>query len=256
MFDNTCKFLAETFPADFARWLLGEPLPLTKLEPSELFLTPIRADSVIFLQSSRVILHLEFQTRPQKRIPFRMADYYLRLYRKFPRHQIRQFVIYLVPSASLLVRETLFATPHLSHVFEVIRLWEQEPDIFLNTPGLLPLAVLTRAEDPIDTLGAVVQELDKLPEPNLQSELTAASAVISGLVLEREVIQRLLRSELMKESVIYQEILQEGEERGLKKGEQKEKMAIARRMLQSGLNEALIAQVTGLSLAEIQALNS
>lgn len=59
----------------------------------------------------------------------------------------------------------------------------------------------------------------------------------------------------MKESVIYQEILQEGEERGLKKGEQREKMAIARRMLQSGLNETLIAQVTGLSLAEIQGLN-
>jgi len=67
----------------------------------------------------------------------------------------------------------------------------------------------------------------------------------------------------MKESVIYQEILQEGEEhgfkkgeeRGLKKGEQKEKMAIARRMLQKGLNEELISQVTGLSLAEIQGLN-
>jgi predicted transposase YdaD len=26
MFDNICKFLAETFPRDFATWLLGEPI--------------------------------------------------------------------------------------------------------------------------------------------------------------------------------------------------------------------------------------
>ncbi|MEH2117448.1 hypothetical protein [Nostoc sp.] len=26
MFDNVCKFLAESFSADFATWLLGEPI--------------------------------------------------------------------------------------------------------------------------------------------------------------------------------------------------------------------------------------
>jgi predicted transposase YdaD len=55
-YDNTCKFLAETFPSDFASWLLGKAIALTKLEPSELSLEPIRADSVIFLESSEVIL--------------------------------------------------------------------------------------------------------------------------------------------------------------------------------------------------------
>ena len=25
-YDNTCKFLAETFPSDFASWLLGRPI--------------------------------------------------------------------------------------------------------------------------------------------------------------------------------------------------------------------------------------
>jgi predicted transposase YdaD len=48
MYDNTCKFLAETFSSDFASWLLGEAISLTKLEPSELSIEPIRADSVIF----------------------------------------------------------------------------------------------------------------------------------------------------------------------------------------------------------------
>nr|WP_265579868.1 hypothetical protein [Romeria gracilis] len=41
MFDTVCKFLAETFSADFASWLLGESVTLSKLSPSELSLEPI-----------------------------------------------------------------------------------------------------------------------------------------------------------------------------------------------------------------------
>jgi predicted transposase YdaD len=49
MFDNTCKFLAENFSQDFATWLIGEPIRLTKLSPSELSIEPIRADALILL---------------------------------------------------------------------------------------------------------------------------------------------------------------------------------------------------------------
>jgi len=88
MHNNVCKFLAESFSTDFASWLLGTPLTLTKLEPSELSIEPIRADSVIFLKSLEVILHLEFQTTSDKNMALRMADYWLRLYHKFPELKI------------------------------------------------------------------------------------------------------------------------------------------------------------------------
>lgn len=74
MFDNTCKFLSETFPCDFTTWLLGEPIILTELSPAELSLEPIRADALILLQSEEIVLHLEFQTLPKPNIPLRMAD--------------------------------------------------------------------------------------------------------------------------------------------------------------------------------------
>lgn len=78
MYDNICKFLVESFSTDFATWLLGEPIALTELSPQELSVEPIRADALILLQSDECILHLEFQTRPKLRVPFRMADYRLR----------------------------------------------------------------------------------------------------------------------------------------------------------------------------------
>lgn len=55
MFDNVCKFLAESFSTDFATWLLGEPITLTELSPSELFLEPIRADALIMLRSEEIV---------------------------------------------------------------------------------------------------------------------------------------------------------------------------------------------------------
>ena len=75
MYDDTCRFLAENFSADFASWLLGEPVTLTQIQPSELSLDPIRADALILLESNESVLHIEFQTLPKNNIPFRILDY-------------------------------------------------------------------------------------------------------------------------------------------------------------------------------------
>ena len=162
MIDNICKFLAETFSTDFASWLLGEPITLTKLQPSELSVEPIRADSVIFLESSEIILHLEFQTEPNKNIPFRMADYRLRIHRKFPEREVHQVVIYLTPSQSPLVYETKFELRKLVHNFNVVRLWEQSTELLLQYQGLLPFAALSKTDDPEETLKQVVRQIENI----------------------------------------------------------------------------------------------
>jgi len=95
MFDNICKFLAETYSTDMASWLLGEPIPLTQVQPQELAVEPIRADSLILLEAEGLLLHLEFQTKADPQIPFRMLDYWVRGKRRFSDKKICQFVIYL-----------------------------------------------------------------------------------------------------------------------------------------------------------------
>ncbi|MCA6502273.1 MAG: Rpn family recombination-promoting nuclease/putative transposase [Pseudanabaena sp.] len=270
MIDNICKFLAETFPIDFASWLLGEPINFTKLEPSELSVEPIRADSVIFLKSLRMILHIEFQTDPNKNIPFRMTDYLLRLHRQFPDREIYQVVIYLTPSESPLVYETTFNLGGLSHQFNVIRLWEQPTEIFQQYQGLLPFATLSQTKNPEETLRQVARQIEQITDKQVQSNVAASTAIISGIALNKEIIQRLLRSEIMKESVIYQEILREGiaegEAKGLAKGKAegiaegeakgktKERNQIAINMMHSNISVELIAQFTGLTLKEVQKL--
>jgi predicted transposase/invertase (TIGR01784 family) len=262
MIDNICKFLAESFSTDFASWLLGEAITLTKLEPSELSVEPIRADSVVFLESIQIILHIEFQTEPNKNIPFRMTDYQLRLYRKFPEKQIHQVVIYLSPSQSRLVYENTFNIGRLNHEFNIIRLWEQPTEIFQRYQGLLPFAVLTNNQDPEETLRQVARQIENIEDKQVQSNVAASTAIISGIALNKEIIQRLLRSEIMKESVIYQEILlagkAEGKAEGIAEGEAKgktqERNQIALNMLRSNIAPDLVAQLTGLTLKQVQKL--
>jgi predicted transposase/invertase (TIGR01784 family) len=250
MYDDTCRFLAEHFSADFASWLLGEPVTLTELQPSELSLDPIRADALILLESDQAVLHLEFQTRPDPAIPFRMLDYRVRVYRKYPGKTMRQVVIYLKQTGSDLVQQTCFVFEQTQHEFTVIRLWEQPDDLFLQYPGLLPFAALGQTADPEATLVRVAQAINQIPDPATQANLTAASAILAGLRLEDKVVYRLLRRDIMQESTVYRSILAEGET----KGEEKKQREIALNLLRRGVKLDIIAPSTGLSLEEIQQL--
>jgi predicted transposase/invertase (TIGR01784 family) len=263
--DNISKFLIEQYSADFAAWLLGESITLTTINPTELNVEPIRADSVMLLQSSQVILHTEFQTVSDETMPFRMADYYLRLKRKFPERDIQQIVIYLKPTTSNLVRQTSYQTPLMTHQFRVIRLWEEPVEVFLSTPGLLPYAVLSQATDKERVLAQVVKELEQITDQREKSNLAAATSILAGLQLNEQTIRQLMRSPVMRESTMYQSILREGEERGLEQGLEQgliegraaEGKALVLKQLTrklGSLSAELTAKVSNLSLERLEAL--
>ena len=257
MFDNVCRFLAENYATDFAEWILGEPKGLTKLAATELSLEPIRADSLIMLQSEDVVLHLEFQTVPREEIPFRMADYRLRVYRKYPNKDMRQVVIYLKETGSDLVQENSFTISGMRHEFEVIRLWEQDYSNFLDFSGLLPLAVLGRSNDRTQTLREISSVISTIEDRRQQSNITAATSILAGLVLEKDVVRGILREEIMQESVIYQDIVEKATAQGEAQGVKKEAASLVLRLLKkrigvvSAEDESLI---TGLSVEQLEVL--
>jgi predicted transposase/invertase (TIGR01784 family) len=184
MYDDACRFLAERFSADFASWLLGIPVTMTELQPSELSLDPIRADALIFLEAEEFILHMEFQTVPKIDVPFRMLDYRVRGYRKDPTKPMRQVVIYLKQTASERVYQTNFTMENTHHEFEVVRLWEQPATLFLQYPGLIPFAVLGQSADAEETLRQAAQRVDQIADPEAKANLMAASGILAGLKLE------------------------------------------------------------------------
>ena len=207
-YDNACKYLAERFPADFTRWLLGIETRRIRVLKTELDVEPIRADSVIFLRVGDRILHLEFETDAYSKPPinFRMLDYSVRLKRKYNR-DVEQFAIFLQQSSNEIVFTSEYRDRTTIHQYNVIRLWEQDPAIFLDNPGLLPLAVLARTNSPQALLEQVAERIDRIEDSERRLGVAACTEILAGLRFESSLIRSILGSDVMRQSVIYQEIL-------------------------------------------------
>lgn len=251
MFDNLCKFLAESFSEDYATWLLGRPIKLTKLSPTELSLEPIRADSLILEQSEDLVLHLEFQTKPDPTMGFRMLDYRMRVYRRFPQKTMHQFVIHLKRTNNDLVYQDSFQLGKTFHRYQVIRLWEQSPEVFLHSRGLLPLAILTECTNTSLRLQEVAQALDKIEDRGEKSNLLAATAVFGGLVMNADAIGSILSSDIMEESAFYQKVLQEGKLEGKREGKLEGKLGTIPLLRKLGLTATEISKELDIDIALI-----
>ena len=212
-YDNTAKYLAELYPADFANWLLpNQPNQEVTVLKTELSIEPIRTDSVIFLQTKSRILHLEFQTLTKSNppLPLRILDYYVRLKRQY-RKPITQVLIFLQETDDEVAFTTEYTDEMTTHHYRVVRLWEQDAVQFLNNPALLPFAPLARTDSPSTLLSQVAQSVAKIPNRVERQNIAGCTEIFAGLRFTKDLIRQFLREDIMQESVIYQDILQKGE---------------------------------------------
>lgn len=249
-YDNLCKILAENYPLDFARWLLNQEPQKIEILKTELSIEPIRADSVTFLQTENRILHLEFQTstKSQKPIALRMLDYYVRLTRKY-QVPVTQVVIFLQETRDEIAFTEQYVSEVTTHRYRIIRMWEQDSALFLGNLALLLLAPLTKTTSPQTLLSQVAQEIAKIPDIETRQNTAAYTEILAGLKFDQDLILQLLREETMQESVIYQHILQ--------KGEQKEALQYTLRLINRrfGTIDALIIErLQGLSTEQLEGL--
>lgn len=189
-------------------------------------------------KSENQILHIEFQTlsTSRKPIPLRVIDYYIRLKRLYTECTIIQVVIFLQETEDKNAFINVYQDVNTTHYYQVIRMWEQDPVLFLNNPALLPLAPLTRTNSPQSLLSQVAESVAKIEEIEIKRDIVACTEILAGLRFEKKLISQLLREDIMRESVIYQDILQKGEEKGRKEGE--------KRGEQQGEQRTIIRQLT------------
>jgi predicted transposase YdaD len=257
-YDNLCKILAETYPRDFARWLLNQEPQEIEILKTELSIEPIRADSVTFIRTENRILHIEFQTTINSKTPIslRMLDYYVRLTRKY-QVPVTQVVIFLQETDDPIAFTEEYVSEVTTHRFRVIRMWEQESALFLDNNALLPLAPLTQTNSARMLLSQVAGEIAKIPDIETRQNTAVYTEILAGLRFEKNFIRQLLSEDIMQESVIYQDILQKGQQKGEQKGEQKEALKYTLRLLTQRfgeLNSSMIERVRVLSVQKLETL--
>jgi hypothetical protein len=165
---------------------------------------------------------------------------------RYKNKTMQQVVIYLKQTTSELVYETAYVMERTRHEFDVVRLWEQPPSLFLQYPGLLPFAALGQTANPAETLRQATQIVDRIEDTTTQANPMAASGILAGLKLEDEVVYRILRRDIMQESTVYRSIQRETQVENSR--------AIALNLLRRGVAIDIIAPSTGLSIEEVQRL--
>ncbi|MBW4423868.1 MAG: DUF4351 domain-containing protein [Nostoc desertorum CM1-VF14] len=245
-YDNACKYLAEQYPAEFVRWLLGVEVQQIEVLKTELTLEPIRADSVTFLQAANQILHIEFQTlaKSNPALNFRMLDYSVRLKRQY-RCPVVQVLIFLQETTNEMAFTEEYRDNTTIHQYQVVRLWEQDSTLFLANPALLPLASLTRTDSPQTLLAQVAEQVATIPDKEEQQNIASCVEILAGLRFGKDLVRQFLREDIMKESVIYQDIVQ------------KEAFKLISRLLKrrfGDIDGSLVEQVRNLSAEQLENL--
>ncbi len=106
--------------------------------------------------------------------------------------------------------------------------------------GLYPFAALAQTDEPELVLREVAARIEELPGRKLQADISAMSYILAGLVLNRDRVGQIIRRDIMRESVTYQDILAEGEMKGEIKGETQGRVKEARGLVIRLLTKKLL----------------
>ena len=69
------------------------------------------------------------------------------------------------------------------------------------------LATLTRTDSAQSLLSQVAQKVATIPDREQQQNIAGCVEVLAGLRFDKDLVRQFLREDIMKESVIYQDIL-------------------------------------------------
>ena len=239
-FDPAMKELFEETPAAWP-WLVGAPARDVEVIDSDIATITGAADKVLRVRAEPPwIHHVEFQAGADASLPQR-GNVYNAILEQRHGLPVRSSFILLSRKANLAVINGKYEChlpghdrPYRVFEYDVFRVWEQPLELFLSgSLSLLPLAPISAmAEVKVEE---VIEEMKRRLEPvpeALAGKLWAATKVLMGLRYEKVLVANLLKGvKGMKESVTYQEIVEEGRVSGEVEGIKKGTIAALRKML-------------------------
>jgi dihydroxyacetone kinase DhaKLM complex PTS-EIIA-like component DhaM len=222
LFDTNLRSLATRYNHDFLTWLKGPQVTLVQELDTVVPAIEHRSDFLILYldeHGNRRILHVEVQTvsqgdDPAILLPARMAYYALAVYRRYG--QIPDQVLILLKNTAANRRvPNFFAEGRMRLEYDIIRLWEEDPQILLESDlvGLMPLVPLMRGEDLNLLLTQSTQRIEALIDSQTERNEVLTIAGLLGSMKNMKVVQKFYQSRsmmaLLSEMPLFQALLEE-----------------------------------------------
>ena len=214
-----------------------------------------KADLVIELQDGS-IFHLELQTYPDKKMPFRMLEYWTLLKQRYPGRKIRQMVLYVGEGAPRM--ENFIDEDDVSYRYQLRDIKELSCKELMESPKIEDkiLAVLCKVEDPERYFSELFRELLKLPEKERADYIRKLLTALHyrnrlKLELERLLEERKVPLTITEEMMKQDPFFQRGQKIGQRKGQEIERQRVVMSLYKKGKKPEEIAELLDISLEEV-----
>ena len=217
-------------PWQYARWLVHKAEFVAALD-TELKAQHLLTDALlkVLIEEQLALLHIELQSYYDPEMGKRMLEYNV-----LAEHQ------YELPMCSFVIclrKQSVARTPYVRRFldglivhqfhFRIVKLWQVSAQLILDLEweGLLPLLPLTKGGKQPEIIQVMIDQLVKSGDSNL----LALSEMFGGLAFTGETEKAWFKrrfamfQDMMKDSWVYQEIVEESEEKGREKGRAEER---------------------------------
>jgi hypothetical protein len=177
------------------------------------------------------VLHVEFQTRPERRFAQRMLDYWVRIeaQKEFRDREIHQHAV-LLGDGHL---EDRISRRGLTYTFGLHLVRDENPERFLADPALVPFAALGRVPDRLRP--AVLRQglaiLARVDDPGHRHDLARATVELANVRLDPDTINRAWEESAMPIPSMLNRLYLEGEAKGRAEGEAEARAALLTSLL-------------------------
>ncbi|MDF5715441.1 MAG: DUF4351 domain-containing protein [Rhizonema sp. NSF051] len=237
--DTGSKRLISLAPDAWVKWVTQRPEVVAKEILDSEFQWISRETDVLVKAYSPIhgdfLILNELQLRYTAHMPRRMRAYAALAEEKYRLPTYPVLINILPPRSTLTVTSSYqqeFLGLRAIQDYRVINLWEVDTEIVFEQPfpSLLPFVPILRG----GSEASVVQRAVRLLRADAQlNQLEPLLAFFASFVLDMPVVQEIMRWDMtvLRESPWYQQILNEGEERGIQQGVQQGVQQGARRLL-------------------------
>lgn len=260
-YDTTLKLLFQRSAATLSRQLAG--VAVERWLNVELPRVMMPRVDLLGETAAGELVQFEFQSDNDRKMPYRMAEYYLAIYRQVERHPL-QIVIYVGDDPLRMKAE--LATPAMTHRYQLFDIRTVDSRVLLDSPEMDDnmLAILTRLSDERRAIRQILGSIASR-EPGERAAALEQFIVLATLrklekVVEQEARNMPILVDILDNQVLgreYKRGLEEGRQEGRQEGELAGELALVRRLIEKrfgSIPEWADAKLKSSSSTELEAL--
>lgn len=235
LWDGVMKRLVRGYAKHFTKWLAVEAVFVRALD-IELKNQHLFADALleVLLHVQPALLHIEFQAYDDPEMEMRLLEYNVLAARQYRHLPVYSYVIYLRQAGRIAESPLVRTFPDGEEIhrfcFRVVKLWEIPAEALLQTGwlGVLPLLTLTAGGKQPEV---VTEMIDRLAVAE-KYDLLAIAEVVGGLAFGAEPELAWFKrrfsmfQDILRESPIYQEIVEQGRDEERRRGLQRQRQTL------------------------------